>query len=204
VGISARKTGQLYLQKIGVNYYKARMYHPKLGRFLQTDPVGYEDQMNLYAYVGNDPINMIDPTGKSSEEGNLWANILGFSSSEQATTKITGSIETAMPSRDTVHTVANGASLTLAVAAVTTPCTGGLLAIDTAVAADHLSQGDLKSAALTLLSGATGEAVSVAHKVTKTAVNVAQSAKRGAATNVLKNQAVGVTQEYQDKKEEGR
>jgi hypothetical protein len=34
-----------------------------MGHFLQTDPVGYKDQLDLYAYVGDDPMDRSDPSG---------------------------------------------------------------------------------------------------------------------------------------------
>ena len=46
------------------------MYAPTLGRFLQRDPLGYTDGMNMYAYVTNNPANYLDPMGLAARS--VW------------------------------------------------------------------------------------------------------------------------------------
>lgn len=60
-------TGHIDDDATGLTYMQARYYDPTLGRFLSSDPVGFiqggVNYFNPYAYLSNDPINKIDPTG---------------------------------------------------------------------------------------------------------------------------------------------
>lgn len=48
----------------GLYYYRARYYSPTLQRFISQDPIGFDGgDLNLYAYVGNNPISYTDPSG---------------------------------------------------------------------------------------------------------------------------------------------
>jgi|GEM_PF-2337795 len=58
-------TGRYWDDAVGLWQYRNRVYDPQLGRFLQRDPAGYVDGMNLYAYGVNNPSVFRDPSGTS-------------------------------------------------------------------------------------------------------------------------------------------
>jgi RHS repeat-associated protein len=63
-GTSAyRYAGRRFEPETGLYHNRARAYSPTLGRFLQTDPIGTDGGINLYAYCANDPIDCTDPNG---------------------------------------------------------------------------------------------------------------------------------------------
>jgi RHS repeat-associated protein len=84
-------TGQRIDAESGPYDYRARMYHTGWGRFLQPDPIGLAGGKNLYAYVENDPLNNVDPSGLASDGsqqgfnlfGQAGGNGLGFSNDAQ-------------------------------------------------------------------------------------------------------------------------
>jgi RHS repeat-associated protein len=65
-------TGREHDPETGLLFYRARYYDPKVGRFLQEDPKGFDGgDVNFYAYVAGNPINAVDPYGLTSQPGFL-------------------------------------------------------------------------------------------------------------------------------------
>ena len=68
-------TGRRFDYETGLYYYRARYYNPYIGRFLQTDPIGYGDGINWYSYCGNNPLGMTDPSGCWASYSANWLQI---------------------------------------------------------------------------------------------------------------------------------
>ncbi len=68
----------------GFYYMRARYYDPQVGRFISEDPIGFAgEDVNLYAYVSNNPILLIDPWGLCSKQGFLdYAKAVGGGAAE--------------------------------------------------------------------------------------------------------------------------
>jgi len=59
-------TGREKDNETGLYFYRTRYYNPSIGRFISEDAVGAISDINLYKYVGNNPINFIDPFGRGT------------------------------------------------------------------------------------------------------------------------------------------
>jgi RHS repeat-associated protein len=69
-------TGREWLGQAGIYDYRNRVYSAQIGRFLQTDPIRFEaGDVNLYRYVGNGPVNWVDPEGLWQLTGSAGAGI---------------------------------------------------------------------------------------------------------------------------------
>ena len=65
-------TGQYGDADTGLQFLRARMYDPALGRFLQRDPyagrVTRPSTLNRYTYASNNPVTRVDPSGLDDED----------------------------------------------------------------------------------------------------------------------------------------
>jgi RHS repeat-associated protein len=70
-----RFSSKLYDANSGLYYYGYRWYAPNLQRWLNRDPLGEDERINLYTYAGNNPINFVDPFGFTALPLHPWPHL---------------------------------------------------------------------------------------------------------------------------------
>ncbi len=63
-----RFPGQYFDRETNMHYNYFRYYEPEIGRYVSPDPIGLMGGINVYGYVEQNPLSLIDPTGEAPPE----------------------------------------------------------------------------------------------------------------------------------------
>ncbi len=66
-----------YDPEMGLSYYGYRFYNPSTGKWITRDPIGEAGGINLYGFVKNNPVNLVDPLGLYGI-GDLLCDLVGL------------------------------------------------------------------------------------------------------------------------------
>jgi len=75
VEFNLRFAGQYYDDETSTHYNINRDYDPQIGRYLQSDPIGFDGGVNSYGYVGGNPLGAVDEMGLLLSVANLKKNL---------------------------------------------------------------------------------------------------------------------------------
>jgi len=182
-------------------YMRARYYDAQVGRFISEDPIGFAGGLNLYAYVGGNPVNVVDPSGLCpwcvgaviGGTANALSTYFGGGSAEEVATAfgvgaLTGAVFVATGG-------AAGGSLGawMATGAATGAITGG----GTAIANGHLSEAGtaaISGALIGAVTGGIGQRLAVANALqnVRSGLGAASSVRRGDLTGNIGGAASSV------------
>ena len=102
----SRIQGREYSFATGFYYFRARWYDPVTARWLSKDPIGITGGLNLYAFCGSNPINLVDPLGLSDEDRIMAITV----SDDTLRGDYSAWMEASTKSRSRVHVVARARS----------------------------------------------------------------------------------------------